>query len=163
MSPLSLPRSVSSTLAPPRRNMSPCSDFGPDTIEEHAPDEMTGLGLGGFGPGYQTVQTHSQSLRLTRSMYNRPKSTSSPPQLHSHGPNGHCHACHENHEAVDEDNMVDDKIQWWKPTANKFRAVELDNIGSVARDHLALGWFPPCEAPAPPFYLKNSSTNSNNL
>lgn len=103
--------------------------------EPHSADETTGIVSRGDGPSYQTIQSADGSLRSRRSIYSRKSQPNSQPELASWGQQQGDGAANGTADGADEE----PEKPWWKKTLARFQSVELDNKGSVARDHLALG------------------------
>lgn len=114
---------------------------GEDAADAPEPDEMTGIVMRGpnssasAGMNYQSMATTDTTggARARKSNTGRRRDTA-----HAGGGGGMgCDGANGDYE----DNK--EAAAWWKTQLAKFGSIELENKGSVARDHLALGWFPP--------------------
>lgn len=106
--------------------------------DDGRPDETTAfLSRRLTSQNYHTLQNDTDAVpRARKSAYKRSTSTLRPDEsVPTRG-------SEENEQNGSPPEMGEEEPKWWEKALSPFRSIELENTGSVARDHLALGTDP---------------------
>ena len=144
------PRAPASPAFSPRTNPSNSRPIP----EDSSADEMTGIMSRGSDLNYQALNSanFNGSVARSRKASARGSRRSRPASQQSDA-----YQPGLNMGYARETQLDGRSPSWWKSQLEKFQSVELENTGSVARDHLAIGTVHP--TPVPPSHLGERHTD----